>query len=110
MYRYCEKEIKIGVMRSKLRLKRRAASVFKDQATLTVLSKQFVNSRDAFYEKLAKGLEFTLQQFHSSPALWIATGRLEQNGCLIFDSPASAERIPIVPVEFLDNLVIGNDH
>src|SRR5215470_8876455 len=108
--RYFEEEIKIGVMRRELRLKRCAASIFEDQATLTILAQQFVDSRDALYEKLAKSLEFTLQQFHSSRALRIATGPLEQNGCLIFDSAASAKRIPIVPVEFLSDLVIRNDH
>src|SRR5687768_5675247 len=91
-------------------LKRCAASIFQDQTTLTVLTKQFVNSRHSFYEKLAKSLEFTLQQFNSSRALWITTDPFEQNGCLIFDSPTSAERIPTVPVELLDDLVIGNDH
>src|SRR6266568_3566362 len=97
-------------MHCELRVKRYAASIFQDQATQTVQAKQFVNSRDALYEKLAKCLELTFQQFHSSGALWIATRGLKQNGCLIFDSSASAKRIPIVPVEFLDDFVIGNDH
>ncbi len=74
------------------------------------MTKQFVDARDAFYEKLATCFELTLQQFHISRALRIAASRFEQDGRLIFKSAPFVKRIPIVPVEFVNDLVIGNNH
>src|SRR5215510_8893368 len=84
--------------------------VFQHQAAAPIVAQQRVGARDAWHGERTEELEFAFEPPHLGNAWRIVAWRFEQHRSLILQASAPVQGIPMMPCEFLDNLVTGNRH